>query len=51
MPAVAIWIVSKTWKEPTTVTTSTSASTGRSSGSVIVQNILHSLAPSSAAAS
>ena len=51
MPAVAICTVSNTWKEPMTVTTSTSAITGRSSGIVIVRNIRHSLAPSVAAAS
>jgi hypothetical protein len=47
---VAICTVSNTWNEPISVTTSTSARTGRSSGSVTVQNIFHSLAPSSAAA-
>ena len=36
--------VSKTWNEPITVITSTSAKTGRSSGSVIRQNDFHSVA-------
>jgi hypothetical protein len=43
--------VSNTWNDPTTVITSTSASTGRSSGSVMRRNICHSLAPSTRAAS
>lgn len=43
--------VSNTWNEPITVMISTTASTGRSSGIVIRQNMRHSLAPSTFAAS
>ena len=44
-------MVSKIWNEPVTLVTSTKTITGRSSGSVMRQNICHSVAPSSAAAS
>lgn len=43
--------VSNTWNEPITVMIITTASTGRSSGMVTRQNIRHSLAPSTLAAS
>ena len=45
-PWVATETVSKTWKEPIIVMMSTSARMGRNSGTVIRQNIRHSLAPS-----
>jgi hypothetical protein len=50
-PAVVTATVSNTWNDPITVMISTTASTGRSSGMVIRQNIRHSLAPSTRAAS
>ena len=50
-PRVVTATVSKTWNEPITVITSTSARIGRSSGSVIRQNDFHSVLPSTDAAS
>ena len=50
-PRVVTATVSKTWNEPVTVITSTKARIGRSSGSVIRQNDLHSVLPSTEAAS
>ncbi|EGQ74297.1 methionine biosynthesis protein [Actinomyces sp. oral taxon 448 str. F0400] len=43
--------VSKTWKEPIIVMMRTSVRIGRSSGIVILQNMVHWLAPSTLPAS
>ena len=50
-PRVVTATVSKTWNEPVTVITSTSARIGRSSGRVIRQKDFHSVLPSTEAAS
>jgi hypothetical protein len=45
-PCVVTWTMSNTWKELITVSTTTMARIGRSSGMVRRRNIWNSLAPS-----
>ena len=50
-PFVVTATVSKTWNDPVTVITNTSAKMGHNSGKVIRQNDFHSVLPSTEAAS